>query len=103
MTKESSAARDKLAKDLQAVIGETEELLKATAGQGGEKIESLRAHVEETLESAKSRMGELEDAVLENVKSTAKATDQYVHENPWPAVGIAAGIGLIVGLMLARK
>jgi ElaB/YqjD/DUF883 family membrane-anchored ribosome-binding protein len=101
--KESAIARDKLVAELKTVIAEMEALLAATADESGEKWQTLRTHVEDILEQAKLRMEKLEDAVLENVKSTAKAADGYIHENPWPAVGIGAGLGLIAGLILARK
>jgi ElaB/YqjD/DUF883 family membrane-anchored ribosome-binding protein len=103
MKNESSIAREKLAKDLKTVIAETEELLKATAGQAGDKVDSVRARVEETLGAAKGRLEELEEAAMENLKAGVKATDAYVHENPWPAIGIAAGVGLIAGWILGRK
>jgi ElaB/YqjD/DUF883 family membrane-anchored ribosome-binding protein len=103
MKSESAVARQKLAADFKAVIADTEELLKATAGQAGDKIQSARTRVEETLRSARARMDTLEDYVVDNVKASAKATDQYVHDNPWQSVGIAAGVGLIFGWLLGRK
>lgn len=103
MNIESTIARKKLAADLRAVIADTEELLKATAGQAGDKIQSVRARVEETLSSARARISSLEDSAVENVKASAKATDLYVHENPWQSIGIAAGVGLIFGWLLGRK
>jgi ElaB/YqjD/DUF883 family membrane-anchored ribosome-binding protein len=103
MTTETAVTREKLAADLRAVIEDTEELLKATAGQAGEKINAARARAEETLRSARARLGQLGDAGVEKAKEAAKATDTYVHENPWQAVGIAAGVGFFVGWLLARK
>jgi len=103
MTTESIVTRQKLASDIRAVIVDTEELLKATAGQAGDKIQSARARVEETLRSAKLRVEDLEHVAVEKVKAAAKATDQYVHDNPWPAIGVAAGIGLVVGWLVGRK
>ncbi|HCI13500.1 MAG TPA: DUF883 domain-containing protein, partial [Gallionellaceae bacterium] len=35
-------------------------------------------------------------------KEAAKVTDEYVHENPWKAVGIAAGVGLVIGMLISR-
>lgn len=101
--KESAIARDKLVAELKTVIAEMEELLEATTEESGEKWQTLRAHVESILEQAKTRIGKLEEVVVDDVKSTAKAADGYIHENPWPAVGVGAGLGLIVGLILARK
>jgi ElaB/YqjD/DUF883 family membrane-anchored ribosome-binding protein len=99
----SATAREKLEKDLKLVMAEAEELLKATAGQAGDHIQSVRARVEETIASAKAEGEDLEGAAIEGAKSAARAADSYVHENPWPAIGIAAGLGLIAGWVLGRK
>ena len=103
MTTNAAVSREKLAADLKAVISDTEELLKATAGQAGERVHAARTRAEETLRSAKQRLAELGEAGMEQAKAAAKATDNYVHENPWPAVGVAAGVGFLVGLLLGRK
>jgi ElaB/YqjD/DUF883 family membrane-anchored ribosome-binding protein len=104
---DTATVRDTLAEDLRAVIGDTEELLKATASQAGDQIQSVRKRVEATLRSARDRVEDLEVETLAKVKAAAKATDQYVHQNPWPSIGIAAGVaagvGLIAGWLLGRK
>ena len=83
---------DKLMKDLKAVVGNAEDLLKATADQGGEQIARIRARAEESVRVARARM-----------KDVGGELDEQVRENPWTAVGIAAGIGLIVGILVGRK
>lgn len=103
MTTDTTVTRERLAADLRAVISDTEALLGATAGQAGEKIHAARVRAEETLRSAKARLAELGEAGVEKAKAAAKATDTYVHENPWQAVGVAAGVGFLVGWLLGRK
>jgi ElaB/YqjD/DUF883 family membrane-anchored ribosome-binding protein len=103
MTTDTAVTREKLAADLKAVIADTQELLNATAGQAGEKIHAARARAEESLRSAKARLGELGEAGAEKARAAAKATDTYVHENPWQAVGVAAGVGFLIGMLLGRK
>lgn len=103
MTTETAFPREKLAADFKAVIGDTEELLRATAGQAGEKINAARARAEESLRAAKARVAELGEAGVEQARAAAKATDTYVHENPWQAIGVAAGVGFVVGWLLSRK
>ncbi len=95
--------KEKLAADLKAVVADSEELLKATAGQAGEKINAARVRAEKSLSAAKARLDEIEEAAMEKAKAAAKATDTYVHENPWQAIGIAAGVGFLVGLLIGRK
>jgi ElaB/YqjD/DUF883 family membrane-anchored ribosome-binding protein len=95
--------REKLVSDLKVVIADAEELLRATANQAGEKIAEIRVKAEENLRSAKIRLARAEEAMLERTKAAARATDDYVRANPWRAVGIAAGAGFIVGLLVGRR
>jgi ElaB/YqjD/DUF883 family membrane-anchored ribosome-binding protein len=103
----TEVTREKLLQDFNLVIAETEELLKSAAAAGGDKATAWRANVEQNLRLAKNRMVELEHAALERTKAAAKATDNLVHENPWQAIGITAGVsvlaGLAIGLLLNRK
>jgi ElaB/YqjD/DUF883 family membrane-anchored ribosome-binding protein len=95
--------KEKLMADIRLVIADSEELLRATAGQAGDKIADLRAKSAEHLASAKVKLVELEGAMADKAKAVARATDDYVHDNPWKAVGIAAGIGLFAGLLIGRR
>jgi ElaB/YqjD/DUF883 family membrane-anchored ribosome-binding protein len=70
--------------ELRAVAREAEELLKATADQTGAKVEELRERAKDALEAA-------------------RGIDDQVRKNPWAAVAIAAGVGLVLGLLLSRK
>lgn len=85
------------------MIADAEALIKATANQGGEAVVHLRAKAEESLAVAKVKLNEAQAALLEKGKIAAQATDDYVHEKPWHAVGIAAGLGLVVGLLISRR
>lgn len=102
-TASTSAARDQLVTDMKAVIADAEELLKATAGAAGERIGAARTRAEETLKSARARLSEIESNVLDQAKDAAKAADEYVHQHPWGAVGIAALAGLLVGVLVSRR
>jgi ElaB/YqjD/DUF883 family membrane-anchored ribosome-binding protein len=96
-----SVTVDKLLEDLQAVVTDAEELLKATAGHAGEKVQEVRARAEESLSAARERLGEVrEDAVLK-ARELVSSGEEYVRRNPWQAVGIAAGAGLLVGLLIS--
>ena len=98
----ADVSKEKLMQDLRVVVTDAEELLRATAGQAGEKVAAARERIQETLAAAKARLVIAEEAVVAKTKQAAKATDEYVHENPWKAVGIAAGAGLIVGMLISR-
>ena len=103
MARKMIASKEKLAADLRVVITDAEDLLKATAAQQGEKISAVRSRVEGSLDAARSWVVELEQAAEEKAKEAAKATDVYVHENPWQAIAIAAGIGFVFGTLARKK
>ena len=94
---------EKLMHDLKAVVGDAEDLLKVTASQSGEQIARIRARAEESLKTARERMKELTQAAEAQARQAAREVDKQVHEHPWTAVGIAAGIGLVLGILLGRK
>jgi ElaB/YqjD/DUF883 family membrane-anchored ribosome-binding protein len=94
---------DQLLADLKTVMSDAEALLRATSAQTGEKIQEVRARAEESLRQAKARLSSIEDEALRRAREVADATDEYVRENPWQSVGIAAGVGLLLGLLLARR
>jgi ElaB/YqjD/DUF883 family membrane-anchored ribosome-binding protein len=100
---EGEVSKEKLMQDLRVVVGDAEELLRATAGQAGEKVSAARERIQENLAAAKIRLAAAQEAVVASAKQAGKATDEYVHENPWKAVGIAAGVGLIVGMLISRN
>ena len=97
------ATRDELLSDFKALIGDAEALLRATTDQAGETVTAVRERIEQRLEEGKKSVAEAEALLLERTKEAAKSADVYVRENPWNAVGIAAGVGLLVGLLVARK
>lgn len=99
----TTVSADQLLDDLHAVIRNAEGLLKATAAQTGEKIEEARARAEESVRQAKARLAEVEDEALRRAQAVADDADRYVRSNPWQAVGIAAGIGLVLGLLISRR
>ena len=103
MNETVTVARQQVLTDLKAVVADTEELLKATAGAVDERASAARAKVAESLRAAKFKIEELDSEMIDRVKTAAKATDEYVHEHPWGAVGIAAAAGLLVGVLVARR
>lgn len=103
MTPDDAVGKDRIAQDMKAVISDAEELLRATASQAGEQIAAARERIQDSLYRAKVKLAEVEGAVIDSTREVARATDDYVHDHPWRAVGIAAGVGLIVGLLIARR
>lgn len=102
-TLSDEVTKEQLITDFKVVVADAEALLQATANQGGEKMAEIRAKAEESLKVVKARMAEVQAELLAKTKAAAKATDTYVHENPWKAVGVAAGVGLVIGLLIGRR
>jgi ElaB/YqjD/DUF883 family membrane-anchored ribosome-binding protein len=98
-----TAQRDRLMADLKLVIADTEELLRATAGQAGEQTKELRSRMQARLDESKKSLAHLQEAAVAKAKAAGHAADEFVHENPWKAIGAAAGVGLIAGLLIGRR
>jgi ElaB/YqjD/DUF883 family membrane-anchored ribosome-binding protein len=98
-----SGPREKLIADLKLVIADAEELLRLTAGQAGDKVTELRHRIQDRMDAAKGDLARLQADAVGKAKEAGKAADDFVHDQPWTAVGIAAGVGLLVGLLLGRR
>ena len=103
MTATTEVAKGKLVSDLKVLITDTEELLRATAGQVGEKAAAARERMQASLAVIKDKLADAERALMEKTKEAARATDAYVHEHPWSAVGIAAAAGVVLGMLISRR
>ncbi len=99
----SQTLKNDLIKDFNAVVNEGEQLLKSVVDEGGDKANALRAKMESNLKAAKNRLRYIEETAIETTKTAVRATDNYVHENPWRAIAVAAGIGVVIGLLLNRR
>ena len=98
-----TGARDQLMSDLKTVIQDAEAWLRQGGHLSGDELKAAKAKFERTLTSAKDDLIRLEQNVVEKTKYAAKATDDYVQENPWKAVTIGATIGLLVGVIVSRR
>jgi ElaB/YqjD/DUF883 family membrane-anchored ribosome-binding protein len=103
MTESTESARDKLVDEFSAVLAEAEEMLKRAANETGDKARDLRSQIETKLLRAKLSLQELEGQAVDQAKAAARATDDYVHDNPWQAIGIAAAVGILIGLLATRR
>ena len=99
----NDVSKEKLVADLKVVVADAEELLRATASQAGEKVSAARERIQASLATAKVKLADAERVLREKTKQAAKVTDDYVHENPWQAVGIAAMAGLVLGILISRR
>ena len=103
MNANTELQREAVMDNLKAVIASAEELLHMSEGNGEEKILEVRNRIQERIRQAKSDLIRLQESTVARVKAAGHATDEFVHENPWKSAGIAAGAGLVIGLLLARR
>lgn len=99
----TTVSTDKLIEDLQVVVRDAEALLQATASQTGEKIEGARAKAAESLRQARQRIAAAQSDAVREMREAAASADDYVRKHPWQAVGVAAGAGLLIGLLISRR
>ena len=90
---------ERLAENLKAVVEGAEEVMNATAGQTGEKAKELRSRLASALESAKAAYQRAQDGTV----AAARATDETIRHHPYESIGIAFGLGLLVGVLVARR
>lgn len=103
MTEMTALQKDKLMSDLRVVIADAEELLRMTADETGEAAADLRGRVQARMNQAKAELVHLQEIAVARAKAAGHAADEFVHDNPWKSIGIAAGIGLVVGLLVGRR
>jgi ElaB/YqjD/DUF883 family membrane-anchored ribosome-binding protein len=96
----ANVSKEKLLDDFSEVVTEAEQLVKSVSG---DKANALFARMEQNLRLAKERLGDLQEVTVKKTKAAAQATDNYVHENPWKAICVAAGLGILIGLLLNRR
>jgi ElaB/YqjD/DUF883 family membrane-anchored ribosome-binding protein len=99
----SGVARDQLMDELKNTIGEAETWLRDAASQESIVASETRARFDDTLRTARIDLRKLEDSAIAHSRDAVKAADAYVHDNPWKSVGLGAALGVIVGLLIARK
>jgi len=98
-----TGTREQLMSDLKTVIQDAEAWLRNGGNLTGEELKAAKAKFEQTISSAKASLGEYQQTVVEKTKEAARVTDEYVHENPWKSVGLGAAVGVVVGMLIARR
>jgi ElaB/YqjD/DUF883 family membrane-anchored ribosome-binding protein len=90
---------DRLVSDLKSVTKDAEELLKTVSGERGNGAQEMRLRLSSAIDSAKATYRRLEEKAV----AGAKATDRVIRDHPYESLGIAFGLGLLVGVLVARK
>lgn len=103
MSEMTATQKEKLMTDLKLVIADAEELMKLTAGDVSEKASAMRMRMQDRMDQAKQDLAHLQESAVARAKDASKAADNYVHDNPWTAIGIAAGVGVVLGMLISRR
>ena len=101
-TEAVSVGADQLVVEFKALMADAEALIQATEGHTDEAMKSIRSKALETIAGAKDSLSGIEDQLADKAKAVAASADDFVHRNPWEAVGVAAGLGLLIGLFIRR-
>jgi ElaB/YqjD/DUF883 family membrane-anchored ribosome-binding protein len=103
MTRSLKDGQKRLAQDFKALVNDAEELLRHAAQGADEGYNQARGRLEQSLKIARTELETMEEAVLDSARSAGRATDDYVHHHPWQSIGIGAGVGLLLGMLISRR
>jgi ElaB/YqjD/DUF883 family membrane-anchored ribosome-binding protein len=99
----SGKSTSPIARDIQNVVTDAQELLKTVQSEGENKLADVKTKVQAKLDNAKQMLGQLQTSVQDGAKVAVDTTDAYVRANPWRAVGISAALGALIGFLAARR
>ena len=100
---DTTVAKDKLAADFREVMSDIDALLSATTNKAEGEVTLLRERIVDRLDAAKARVLDAQHEAADRARHAADATDHYVHDHPWQAVGVAAAIGIAIGVLIGRR
>ncbi|SFN30411.1 Membrane-anchored ribosome-binding protein, inhibits growth in stationary phase, ElaB/YqjD/DUF883 family [Nitrosospira briensis] len=103
MARNARETKEKLVNDFQSVIADTEELMKFVSNESGGKAQALRDKLDRNLKLAKDYLHDVEGSVVDKSRVAARVTDEYVHENAWRTVGLAIGVGILIGFLIRDR
>jgi len=100
---QSQLARERVMADLRSLVHDSEELLKATAGDVSEKAREARTRLSAALERSKSTVADLQSQAMAGAKAAARKADTVIREHPYESLGVAFGVGLVIGVLVGRR
>jgi len=99
----TEAERNELITDAKTLMNDADEIVKSMASASGERLSDLGDKLRIKLRVAKEKIADAQYAVADKAKAAARVTDDYVHDNPWQAIGVAAAVGFVLGLLVNRR
>lgn len=101
MSKDDSS--EQLRAELQTLADTLEEVLNTSADKSKSELDSLRAKARSALDVSRQRLSASGERIVQGTREAAQRADDYVHENPWHGIGVGAAIGVVLGVLLARR
>ena len=98
-----SGQKDKLIDDIKSVMADAEDLLKKAKTSSADGYSAARAQLEDRLANSIVRLQQVQEELKSRARKGARATDEYVHDNPWKSMGYVAVAALIAGLLITRS
>ena len=96
-------AREKLTSSLRHMVDEADQLLRQAADTGDEKLDEARLRMERQLRELRLQLDELQDQAMVRARRAARQADHAVHNHPYGAMGVAAAVGVLIGLLAGRS
>ena len=99
----SALARERVLRELRTLARDAEDLLQTTGGETGGKVTAARSRLTATLERAKATCNELQGRTVAATKAAARKADAVIREHPYHSIGVAFGLGVLIGVLAVRK
>jgi len=90
--------KDYASDELRAFLADVEDLVKKVGNIGDADVARLRNRVAGAIGDVRQTIGDTTETLRERARAAVTVTDDYVHDKPWTAIGLAAAVGVIVGL-----
>lgn len=88
---------------LLQLIDDAEEALQQTAEQAQDGIADWHVRLQKSVADAQDTLAALPQSAMERARAAGKSADGCVHDNPWKAVAVTAGVGVLVGMLISRR
>ncbi len=101
-TVQLALGKQKIIEDIKMLLNDSEELLRLSATLPGEGVDALRSRLRDHVDTARNALEDAQANAESRYRAGVDCTEKYVRDNPWQALGAAAGIGFFVGILISR-
>jgi ElaB/YqjD/DUF883 family membrane-anchored ribosome-binding protein len=101
-TVQLALGKQKIIEDIKVLLNDSEELLRLSTTLPGESVDALRSRLRSHVDTARSALEDAQQSAVTRYRASVDGTEEYVRQNPWQALGVAAGIGFFMGILISR-